>query len=190
MFDVFETTKKEGRNALADREGEMNALTKLVGVCAWAGVSLLSVWGSMAHAAEAPAAESESSWYMPGDIPVTVTLTDVAPVSAIADDVIYVSIQTRDNFRSMKGHGGILKVLTPGTMNATFNVAEPGEYAVSVWHDRDNDMRFSIAEDYSIQDGWGASGTPPENRMPSFDDVKIDVPNMGTSVEIEMINPS
>lgn len=164
-------------------EKTFDPLVKLVGVCAWAGLALMSVWTTSAHA-------DETDWYQAGTIPVTVTLTDVQPVGATADDVIYVSIQTRETFRSMKGHGGILKVLTPGTMEATFNVAEPGDYAVSVWHDRDNDMRFSMAADYSITDGWGASGTPPENQMPTFDDVKINVPNMGTSVEIEMINPS
>jgi hypothetical protein len=164
------------------------ALSQLVGVCAWAGIALMSVYGSMAHAVE-PIAEAEG-WYQSGDIPVTVTLTDVSPVSAIADDKIYVSIQTRETYRSLKGHGGILKVLNPGTMEATFHVSEPGEYAVSVWHDRDNDMRFSMNEaTYQILDGWGASGTPPTDRMPIFDDVKISIPPQGTATTVAMINP-
>jgi len=166
-----------------DRNASCESLIRLVGVCAWTGLALMSVWGSSAHA-------DKASWYQAGTIPVTVTLTDVQPVSATADDVIYVSIQTRENYRSLKGYGGILKVLTPGTMEATFTVTEPGDYAVSVWHDRDNDMRFSMAADYTITDGWGASGTPPENQMPTFDDVKISVPNMGTSITIDMINPA
>ena len=144
----------------------------------------------LALGAGAAFATDTADWYRSGDIPVTVTLTDVDPVSAITDDKIYVSIQTRENYRSMKGYGGILKVLTPGTMEATFNVAEPGEYAVSIWHDRDNDLRFSMdPATYVVADGWGASGTPPMNRMPSFDDVKITVPPQGTSTEIAMINP-
>jgi hypothetical protein len=177
------------KNETETVEAKANALTKLVGVCAWAGISLLAVWGSASHAIE-PAAEDSTAWYQPGTIPVAVTLTDVSPVSAIAEDMIYVSIQTRETYRSLKGHGGILRTLTPGTMQATFHVAEPGEYAVSVWHDRDNDMRFSMDEKYNILDGWGASGTPPTDRMPGFDDVKITVPNMGTSVTVDMINPS
>ena len=168
---------------------EISALTKLVGVCAWAGVSLLSVWGSTAQAAEMLTADDASSWYAEGTIPVMVTLTDVSPVGATAEDIIYVSIQTRDIYRSLKGHGGIIRKLTPGTMQATFYVAEPGDYAVSVWHDRDNDMRFSMDESYNVLDSWGASGTPPENKAPTFDDVKVTIPNMGTSVTIDMINP-
>jgi len=111
MFvDMTETIKAEKM---------FTPLTRLVGVCAWAGLALMSVWGTTAQADE--------SWYAPGTIPVTVTLTDVQPAGATADDVIYVSIQTRETFRSMKGHGGIIKALTPGTMEATFKVAEPGD---------------------------------------------------------------
>ena len=43
----------------------------------------------------------------------------------------------------MKGHGTILKTVTPGNMTATVNVTEPGDYSVSVWHDMD-DEQFSI----------------------------------------------
>lgn len=164
------------------------ATARLVGVCAWGAIAILSVWGSVSHADDA------ASWYQKGDIPVTVTLTNVSPVGAttegmMAEDKIYVSIQTEDTYRSLKGHGGILTTLTPGTMEATFYVAEPGDYAVSVWHDRDNDMRFSMDENYNIQDGWGASGTPPVNAAPTFNDVKIDVPNIGTSLTVPMRNP-
>lgn len=150
-----------------------------------AGLAVLAMYHGASHA------QDTEAWYQSGTIPVTVTLTDVQPVSAISDDVIYVSIQTRETYRSMKGYGGILKVLTPGTMEATFNVSEPGEYAVSIWHDRDADMRFSMnPATYAVTDGWGASGTPPTDRMPSFDDVKVTVPPQGLSTEIAMINPA
>ena len=76
-----------------------------------------------------------------------------------------------------------------GEMTETYMVSEPGEYSVSVWHDRDNDGRFSMSDTYQVLDSWGASGTPPEGKEPTFDDVKITVPPMGTSVEIDMINP-
>jgi len=74
-------------------------------------------------------------------------------------------------------------------MSANFTVKEASEYAISVWHDRDDDGRFSMSESYETLDGWGASGTPIENKEPTFDDVKIDIPLKGTSVTIEMINP-
>jgi len=178
----------DNSNMKSKTRSEADPLVKLVGVCAWAGLALMSVWGTTANAVDP---DDASTWYAKGDIPVTVTLTDVSPVGAAAEETLYVSIQTRETYRSMRGHGGILRILTPGTMEAIFHVAEPGEYAVSVWHDRDNDMRFSMDEKtYQILDGWGASGNPPTDRMPAFDDVKVEIPNIGTSVTIEMINPS
>lgn len=123
-----------------------------------------------------------------GTIPVTVNLTDVLPEGA-SGGTIYVSIQTRENYRSMKGFGGIIQSAEAGDMTRTFMVDEPGEYSVSIWHDRDDDGRFSMTETYEVLDSWGASGTPPEKASPTFDDVKVMIPSMGTSVTIDMINP-
>ena len=133
----------------------------------------------------------ESDWQIrQGNIPVTVTLTNLDP-AAEGSDPVYVSIQTEDEFRSLKGGGGITPHAKTGTISATFLVKEPGDYAVSVWHDRDGDGRFSMSADYTaILDSFGASGKPPEDRMPTFDDVKFSVPNIGTSLTIEMINPA
>ena len=147
---------------------------------------------SLVGATTASAAEaSESDWQIrPGNIPVTVTITNLDPAAEGADPV-YVSIQTEDQFRSLKGGGGVTPHAKTGTMSATFLVEEPGDYAVSVWHDRDGDGRFSMSADYTVVlDSYGASGQPPEDRMPTFDDVKFLVPNIGTSLSVEMINPA
>jgi uncharacterized protein (DUF2141 family) len=144
--------------------------------------SMLLVSAMTSFAADAP------GWKKTGDIPVTVTLIDVLPEGA-AGGTIYVSIQTREDYQSMKGFGGIIKKAELGEMTAKFNVDEPGEYSVSVWHDRDDDGRFSMDASYNVLDSWGASGTPPTGKAPTFDDVKMIVPSMGTSVTIDMINP-
>ena len=154
---------------------------RMLKVAALAG-SLLLVSAMTSSAADAP------GWKKTGDIPVLVTLTDVLPEGA-AGGTIYVSIQTREDYQSMKGFGGIIQKAEAGEMTATFNVDEPGEYSVSIWHDRDDDGRFSMTETYQILDSWGASGTPPTHKTPTFDDVKMTVPSMGTSVTIDMINP-
>jgi len=119
-------------------------------------------------------------------IPVTVNLTGVQ----ISDGPIYISVQKRDQYRGMKGHGTILKTITPGNMTATVNVDEPGDYSVSVWHDMDNDTVFDMDETYTPNEGWGASGTVPTDRMPTFDDVKVNVETYGTELTIPVIYPS
>ena len=121
-----------------------------------------------------------------GTIPVTVTLKGVTKT----EGPIYVSIQTRENYRSMKGFGGVLSEPTLGDITQTFKVETPGNYAVSVWHDLDDDGRFSMTEDYKILDGWGASGNAPEDREPTFDDVQIKVDESGATVPVEMRYPA
>lgn len=154
---------------------------KVVGGTLFALLSLNSFGITPAFAADAP------SWKVKdGTIPVTVTLQGITETKG----PIYVSIQTRENYRSMKGHGGIISEATLGDMTATFNVTEPGEYSVSVWHDLDDDGRFSMTETYKVLDGWGASGTPPENQSPTFDDVKVKVESFGATVPVAMKYPS
>lgn len=136
--------------------------------------------------------ENASDWDIrPGNIPVTVTVTNLDPASA-GNDTVYVSIQTRDEFRSLRGAGGVTPYAKTGSMTATFFVQEADEYAVSVWHDRDGDGRFSMTEDYSrVLDSYAVSGDPVANagKIATFDDAKFDVPNMGTRLTVEMINP-
>ena len=90
----------------------------------------------------------------------------------------------------MKGHGGILQEATLGEMKATFNVDQAGDYAVSVWHDLNDDGIFSMNESYKILDGWGNSAETQVAGRPTFDDVKIAVPAYGADVTVKMKYPN
>jgi len=90
----------------------------------------------------------------------------------------------------MRGHGGIIKTVTPGFMKVTYHVDEPGEYAVSVWHDLNDDTIFSMDDNYRPVDGWGNSGNPPTDRRPVFDDVKVPVLSFGTTVPVTLNYPN
>jgi len=139
---------------------------------------------SLVTVAGATAAEVTNDIYAKGTIPVTVNLSGVE----VADGPIYISVQKREEYRGMKGHGTVLKTVTPGNMTATVKVAEPGNYSISVWHDADDDMVFDMDEKtYRPLEGWGASGNVPTDRMPTFDDVKINVESYGTTVDVPMV---
>ena len=133
----------------------------------------------------ATAADLGNEIYEKGTIPVTVNLSDVE----VAEGPIYISIQKRSQYMSMKGHGTILKTVTPGNMTAIVKVSEPGEYAVSVWHDMDDDTVFDMDESYRPVEGWGASGNVPTDRMPKFDDVKITVESFGATITVPLNYP-
>ena len=155
-------------------------LTKLT--IALAGLALSIGMGSYGFAVP-----SESNEAVGGaDIPVTVTFHNVQ-----AGDVpFYVSIQTEATYRSMRGYGGILKETPAGTFTRTFKVPESGEYAISIWHDLNDDGRFSMTDNYQILDGWATSGTVPVGTEPSFEDAKVSVPGSGANVEIDMMYPN
>ncbi len=167
-----------------DFETKAKKVGRVAAVTVWSLFALTALgFTDIAYGAD----ETAPDWKnLEGTIPVTVTLDNVTRV----EGPIYVSIQTRKDYQSMKGFGGIIKQATPGEMTATFKVDEPGEYSVSVWHDLDDDGRFSMSETYQVLDGWGASGTPPTNSAPTFDDVKVKVESFGATVPVAMKYPS
>ena len=88
-----------------------------------------------------------------------------------------------------RGNGGVFEVDTAGDHSYAFAVA-PGDYAISVWHDTDNDERFSMDENWTPTDGWAMSGTPALDKQPTFGEVQIQITQDAKSISIPMIYPS
>jgi len=118
-------------------------------------------------------------------IPITIDLSEVQALPG----PLYVSIQKEAQYMGMRGHGGIIASVSDAMTQATYKVDVPGRYAVSLWHDLNDDGVFSMDESYNVLDGWGASGSIKETERPSFDDVAIDVPAYGTEVRVTMFYP-
>lgn len=59
---------------------------------------------------------------------------------------LYLSVQSKEDYQQRRGAaGGVYKVESAGTQ--TYSLAVPaGVYAVSIWHDTDNDGKFSMDE--------------------------------------------
>ncbi len=102
---------------------------------------------------------------------------------------LYISIQKEEDFMAQRGHGGIFEVTEAGNETYAFTIPA-GEYAVSIWHDTDNDERFSMDDNWVPTDGWGMSGTASADKQPRFDEVKIAIASSGTSVRIPMVYPN
>jgi len=100
---------------------------------------------------------------------------------------LYVSVQAKADYMKQRGEaGGIYEIDTPGIQTYSYKVPA-GEYAVSIWHDLDNDGKFSMTKDWIPTDGWGTSGTRDTSKQPTFDDVKLTIGPNGASVKIPMI---
>lgn len=118
-------------------------------------------------------------------VPMTITVTDVIETQV----PLYISVQTEADYRSMKGEGTILRQTTAGTITETVQLPAAGDYAISIWHDLDNDGRFSMNERYEVLDGWGSSGETLMAGAPTFQSAKISVPNFGAETSVAMIYP-
>ena len=119
------------------------------------------------------------------NIAVTVKLTELRK----ADAPLYISIQNRDEYQTNRGYGGIVKAIDKEILEVDLAVDIAGDYAISVWHDLDNDGEFSMSDTYIPLDGWGASGNPPAHRRPDFDDVKVGIDASGSTVPVKLIYP-
>lgn len=136
---------------------------------------------------------------------LTAGISMIALPSAMADDKVqfqitlngvqtghaplYVSVQDAGKFRTESGNAGVI-LRSQDDTNLTVDLeVEPGKYAVSIWHDLDEDGEFSMDANYVPIDGWGASGTPPEDRAPSFDEMMVEILQNGQVIAIDMEYP-
>ena len=99
---------------------------------------------------------------------------------------LYVSVQDAGQFRTEQGAAGVIIRSQEDERTVVDLEVEPGVYAVSIWHDLDEDGEFSRGENYWPTDGWGASGTYPEDRAPSFDEMKVEILQDGQIIPIDM----
>ena len=99
---------------------------------------------------------------------------------------LYISIQKEEDYKAQRGHGGVFEVAEAGNETYAFTVPA-GEYAVSIWHDTDNDGQFSMDENWIPTDGWGMSGTPSTDKEPTFAEVKVAIPAGASTISIPMI---
>lgn len=116
---------------------------------------------------------------------VTVTLTGVQPQGG----QMLVSLQTRDQFMKPEGAKGAMGPAEAGTQVLTVQDVTPGDYAVMVMHDADGDWSMDRQANGMPSEGWGMSDHAPDNRKPTFDEVKFTVPADGGAVTIALVYP-
>ena len=100
---------------------------------------------------------------------------------------LYISIQTQAQFMKEEGVGEVVASPTAGGHSFTFDVPE-GRYAVSVWHDDNDNGEFDRdSSTYWPLDGWAMHNGSELKGPPSFEAVSIDVTTAGATVSEQMI---
>lgn len=117
------------------------------------------------------------------------TLTFTAENVEARGGTLYVGVQTEDQFMQWDGIAGD-KIETPtaGSHTMTFDLPA-GDYAVSVWHDLGGDGEFDRTETGMPLDGWAMINGAKLRGAPTFDAVKISVPETGASASESVIYP-
>ena len=157
-----ETRQSENRNQLlAVFHGAMRPLI---------GALIISSGAAMA---QAPANA--------GDLAVSVT-----GVRSGGD--VYVSVQNRGEFMQSSGsYGEIIRDVDGGQIDVTIKDVDPGDYAVSVWHDLDSDGEFDADENGMPLDGWSMSNASQLNGRPRFEQVQISIGGSDTEITLDMV---
>ena len=95
-----------------------------------------------------------------------------------AGGTAYVQLQTRAQFMGPDRIGGrIVRVAAPGTLSVDLGEIPPGDYAISVWHDDNDNHRFDLdARAGASPDGWAIpNGAEAGAGPPDFDRAKVSV---------------
>ena len=94
----------------------------------------------------------------------------------------------------MKKSGKIRRVRVPaedGPVIVCINVATPGAYAISTYHDKDGDRKFDKRWDFKPKEPYGLSNNPviESLRLPKWSETNFDVPMNGVNITINLIDP-
>lgn len=117
------------------------------------------------------------------------TLTFTAENVEARGGTLYVGVQTEDQFMQWDGIAGDkIEAPTAGSHTMSFDLPA-GDYSVSVWHDLDNDGEFDRTETGMPLDGWAMINGAKLRSAPTFDAVKISVPETGASASESVIYP-
>lgn len=88
----------------------------------------------------------------------------------------------------LEDDGKLQQIAVPVTENATevcFPVSDAGTYAVSLFHDVNDDAKLDRNFVGLPTEPWGISNDPPfKMRKPTFEEASFDVPEGGTDIEI------
>lgn len=120
---------------------------------------------------------------------IATALMLLAPLTIVVDGVegtsgdFYVSVQTADQYMQNDGVAGSIEEPAPGTMTFEYDVP-PGTYAISIWHDDNDNGQFDRDDSGWPVDGWALSGDGY-----NFDDVKVKVGSGGKTVRMDMSYP-
>ena len=115
--------------------------------------------------------------------PLTVDLAGVRS----APGRLFVSVQTREQFMQDRGSAGSVTPAPKAGSHRFVYELPAGEYAVSVWHDDNDNGKFDASDKHVPLDGWALSNGDKLRGEPTFDQVKTTVAAAPVGVSLKMV---
>ncbi|MEH6535557.1 MAG: DUF2141 domain-containing protein [Psychroserpens sp.] len=96
--------------------------------------------------------------------------------NAVSDDGQFlVSLNTKDTFMKGAGIQSSESKIKDGKATITFKNVQPGEYAIMVLHDANDNNRMDFEENGMPKESYGTSNNPRSFGPPIYDDAKFKV---------------
>ncbi|HSI18285.1 MAG TPA: DUF2141 domain-containing protein [Sphingomonas sp.] len=103
---------------------------------------------------------------------------------------LYVALQKRGEFlKKRASYGEVVASVAAGEKTIVFHDVAPGEYAVLVWHDINQDGRFTTEPNGAPLDGWSIRNAQKLFGSPTWNQVKFAVPTAGKTLDLAMAYP-
>lgn len=103
---------------------------------------------------------------------------------------LYVALQKRGEFlKKRASYGEVVVSVEAGEKTIVFHDVAPGEYAVLVWHDINQDGRFTTEPNGTPLDGWSIRNAQKLFGSPTWNQVKFAVPATGKALDLAMAYP-
>lgn len=93
----------------------------------------------------------------------------------------------------MRSSGKLRRIRVPaenGSVKVCINVAEPGEYAVVGYHDKDGDRKLDKKWNFKPKEPYGLSNNPEIKslRLPKWEETRFTVPSDGVDIVINLVD--
>ncbi|WP_204346523.1 DUF2141 domain-containing protein [Psychroserpens algicola] len=102
------------------------------------------------------------------------------------DGIAMIALHTSDTFMKGQGIDNLESKITNGKVTFTFENVAPGEYALLVLHDANENKRMDYDDNSMPKENYGMSNNVRSFGPPQYDDAKFNVSNKDLELSIRL----
>lgn len=127
-----------------------------------------------------------SATSLSGAAELTLTVDNIRNAKGSVTAVLFSNAGSFNSFDIKDAEGVVSQKAQSGEMTFSFHNLTPGDYAVSLLHDEDNDGDMDMSKGIP-EEGYAYSNNVGKNDEPKFKDASFSISTKPTSQQIDMI---